>query len=185
MNKYAPKNLNREEVQQLYDSGLSLKKLANHYNVAEMTIQRLKLNTRNKSEAGKIADRNFSEDGLHRLSEAAKTRGLGGYRPHPNKGLRYKNIWFDSKWEVQVAESLDESSVEWTRPSIGFVWTDTGRKYYPDFYLPEYNVYLDPKNDYLIVKDSKKISEAQFRNKIKVLVLTKYQLKWEIIKTLL
>lgn len=22
--------------------------------------------------------------------------------------------------------------------------------YTPDFYLPEYNVYLDPKNDYLI-----------------------------------
>ena len=77
-----------------------------------MTIQRLKLKTRNKSEAGKIADRNFSEDGLRRLSEAAKTRGLGGYRPHPNKGIWYKNTWFDSKWEVQVAESLDESSVE-------------------------------------------------------------------------
>jgi hypothetical protein len=34
-----------------------------------------------------------------------------------------------------------------------FIWKDnTGNehRYYPDFYLPEYDVYLDSKNDYLI-----------------------------------
>ena len=107
MNKYAPKNLDKNEVQRLYDSGLSLKKLAKHLGVSERTIQRLDLVTRNKSVAGKIADRNFSPEGLKILSDCAKNRGLGGYRPHPNKGKRYKDIWFDSNWEVEVAKSLD------------------------------------------------------------------------------
>ena len=185
MNKYAPKNINKEEAQQLYDSGLSLKKLANHYNVAERTIQRLQLKTRDKSEAGKIADRNFSEDGLRRLSQAAKERSLGGYRPHPNRGEYYNGMWFDSKWEVAVAKSLDESKVKWIKPDQGFVWTDAGRKYYPDFYLVDFDIYLDPKNSYLRTKDAEKINQAQVRNGIRVLVLTQTQLTWEEIQKLL
>ena len=185
MNKYAPKNLNKDEVQKLYDSGLSLKKLAKKLGVSERTIQRLNLVTRDKSVAGKIADRNFSQAGLARLSELAKARSLGGYRPHPNKGERYNDMWFDSKWEVKVAQSLDEHGIKWSRPRNGFVWTDSGRKYYPDFYLPEFDVYLDPKNSYLQVKDAEKLTEAQKRNNIKVLMLSESQLSWEDIKTLL
>ncbi len=185
MNKYAPKNLNKEEVQKLYDSGLSLIKLAKHLCVSERTIQRLKLTTRDKSTAGKIADRNFTVEGLQSLSDHAKARSLGGYRPHPNKGERYNNIWFDSKWEVKVAKSLDEHFVRWERPKQGFVWSDSGRKYYPDFYLPEFDIYLDPKNSYLQVKDLEKINQAQQRNNIKVLMLSESQLSWETIQLLL
>ena len=185
MNKYAPKNLNKDEVQKLYDSGLSLKKLAKHLGVSERTIQRLNLVTRNKSLAGKIANRNFSAEGLAKLSESAKARSLGGYRPHPNKGQRYNDMWFDSKWEVKVAQSLDEHGIKWTRPIKGFVWTDSGRKYYPDFYLIDFDVFLDPKNSYLQTKDLEKITQAQQRNDIKVIMLSESQLSWEVIQTLL
>jgi hypothetical protein len=185
MNKYAPKNLNKEEVQALYDSGLSLDKLAKYLNVSKQTVWRLNLITRDRSTAGKIADRNFSAEGLARLSELAKARSLGGYRPHPNKGLWYKEIWFDSKWEVLVAKSLDEANIKWIRPRVGFVWNDLGRKYYPDFYLADYDVYLDPKNSYLTKKDTEKITEAQKRNSIKVIVLSESQLSWDVINTLL
>jgi transposase len=185
MNKYAPKNLNKDEVQKLYDSGLSLKKLAKHLGVSESTIQRLNIITRDKSTAGKIADRNFTPEGLARLSELAKSRSLGGYRPHPNRGERYNDVWFDSKWEVKVAKSLDEHHIKWERPKKGFVWNDAGRKYYPDFYLPEFNVYLDPKNSYLQMKDLEKITQAQHRNNVKVLMLSESQLSWEEIQRLL
>jgi hypothetical protein len=185
MNKYAPKNLNKEEVQKLYDSGLSLKKLSKHLGVSERTIQRLDLVTRDKSTAGKIADRNFSIEGLQKLSDLAKARSLGGYRPHPNKGERYNDIWFDSKWEVKVAQSLDEHNVQWERPRKGFVWNDSGRKYYPDFFLPEFGVYLDPKNSYLQLKDLEKINQARQRNNIRVLMLSESQLSWDEIQKLL
>lgn len=126
-----------------------------------------------------------TDEGLKKLSENAKKNNLGGYRPHPNKGSRYKDIWFDSNWEIIVAKSLDENNIKWERPKTGFVWNDKGNKYYPDFYLPEYNVYLDPKNDYLIEKDFEKIEQSQLRNQIKVLILNKKQLQWDKIKELL
>lgn len=124
-------------------------------------------------------------DGLRRLSESAKAHNLGGYRPHPNKGQYYKGIWFDSKWEVKVAISLDENGISWVRPRTGFVWNESGNRYYPDFYLEEFDVYLDPKNPYLQIKDSEKIKNAQIRNNIRVLVLGEQQLEWEKIKLLL
>lgn len=135
--------------------------------------------------AGRKRDGNFTKEGLEKLSQGAKQRGLGGYRPHPNKGQRYKGIWFDSKWEVKVAESLDAAGVKWTRPRNGFIWNDAHNKYYPDFHLTDFDVYLDPKNDYLRIKDELKIAEAQRRNGIKVLVLTESQLNWDTIQLLL
>ena len=187
MNKYAPKNINKNDAQSLYDSGISMRGLAKHYGVCIDTISNLKLKTRTNAEANKLKAKTmkFSTEGLKKLSDLAKSRNLGGYRPHPNKGQYYKNIWFDSKWEVDVAKSLDEHNIKWTRPKQGFVWTDSNRKYYPDFYLCDYDVYLDPKNDYLIKKDQIKIFEAQKRNNIKVIMLNKQQLTWETIKTLL
>ena len=62
--------------------------------------------------------------------------------------------------------------------------------YYPDFYLPEYNVYLDPKNDYLInnkskrfgITDVEKIEKVEQQNGIKIILLDKDNLTWENIK---
>ena len=127
----------------------------------------------------------MSDAAKQRLSKRAKESGFGGYRPHPNRGEKYKGIWFDSKWEVRLAKSLDENQIKWERPRVGFVWTDTGRKYYPDFFLTEHDIYLDPKNPYLQKKDKLKIEEAQRRNQIRVLVLNENQLTWDAVQILL
>lgn len=63
----------------------------------------------------------------------------------------YKGIRMDSSWEVEFAKYLDVNHIEWTRPNNGITYTtDKTHKYYPDFYLPKFNVYFDPKNDYRI-----------------------------------
>lgn len=120
-----------------------------------------------------------------RASINAKKNNLGGYRPHPNKGVYYNGIWLDSKWEERVAKSLDEHLILWERPKVGFIWNDLGNKYYPDFYLVDYDVYLDPKNPYLQIKDATKILESQIRNNIKVIVLSENELSWDIIHHLI
>ncbi len=181
MNKYAPKNIDKDEAQQLYTNGLSLRGLAEHYQCTLKTIQRLKLDTRTLKEARQLSHPVLTSKQLQEYSERARKNKLGGYRPHPNRGQRYNGVWFDSTWEVTVAKSLDENNIEWTRPASGFVWTDKGNKYYPDFYLPKYDVYLDPKNGYLQIKDKTKIEEAQKRNNIRVLVLGEEQLEWNTI----
>lgn len=57
---------------------------------------------------------------------------------------------FDSKWEDALADRLDELNFKWIRPNpINYIDKEgKNRKYFADFYLPDYNLYLDPKNSY-------------------------------------
>lgn len=58
-------------------------------------------------------------------------------------------VMLDSSWEEALAKRLDETSVEWIRPEepIPYVTSDgKTHNYFPDFYLPAYDLYLDPKN---------------------------------------
>lgn len=128
-----------------------------------------------------------------RMRELAFERHLGGW--HTSKTIKYKDKTLDSTYELEVAKSLDENSIEWTRPKYLIWQDDSGRKhrYYPDFYLPKYNVYLDPKNDFLInnatkrfgITDVEKISKVSEQNNVKIVILDKNNLNWQNIKNLL
>lgn len=85
------------------------------------------------------------------LRSYALERGLGGFNMR-KKGIVYNNIKLDSTYEVEVAKSLDENNINWIRPKrIPYHYADGSLHYYtPDFYLSDYDMYLDPKNDYLI-----------------------------------
>jgi len=57
-------------------------------------------------------------------------------------------IKLDSSWEEALAKRLDELNINWERPSA-IPWIDKNgvkRHYFPDFYLLDYDLYLDPKN---------------------------------------
>lgn len=74
--------------------------------------------------------------------------------------VEYKGILLDSSWELELAKRLDELKIEWTRPNP-IPWTDENgviHNYFPDFYLPEYNIYLDPKNKHAIKVQEKKLN---------------------------
>lgn len=91
-------------------------------------------------------------------------------------------VWLESSWEHKVAKSLDENNVAWIRPD--FLKYDT-KKYFPDFYLPEHDVYLEPKNPFLVDKDKYKLEAVRQQNNVKIILLNKDQLCWAVIKTLL
>lgn len=91
-------------------------------------------------------------------------------------------VWLESSYEYKVAKSLDHNNINWTRPS--YILYDN-KRYFPDFYLTDYNVYLDPKNDYLITQDRAKIDKVQQQNNITVIILDKTQLSWKEIQLLL
>lgn len=76
------------------------------------------------------------------------------------KGIKYNELIFDSNWEVDLAKYLDQHNISWIRPLKSIVWFDKAckpHKYFPDFYLPDYNVYLDPKNPIVISKQQEKL----------------------------
>lgn len=99
----------------------------------------------------------------------------------------YKGIHLDSSYESKVARELDANNILWERPSSITYFDDNGqrRRYLPDFYLPTYKVYLDPKNDWLIKKDFRKIQLVSEQNDITVLILDKDMLSWDKILTVL
>lgn len=103
-----------------------------------------------------------------------------------SKRTYYKNVMLDSSYEVIVAKNLDENNIKWIRPK-SLIWIDNEqkRRYIPDFYLPKYNVYLDPKNDFLIKKDKRKIKLTMENNNVKIIVLNKNQLTWDSILSII
>ena len=117
---------------------------------------------------------------------------------HPQNGktVTYNGIKLGSSYELVVAIDLDANNIKWTKPKPLY-YTDrvSGKikRYFPDFFLPEYNVYLDPKNDFLInhinpetgYRDLDKILWAEEENSVRIMVLNKKQLNWEFIRNLL
>lgn len=108
----------------------------------------------------------------HLANMASLNPNCGGETNY--KKYLYKDIWMDSSWEVKVAKYLDEKNIKWVRNrKLLFYWFDKmnrKRRYYPDFFLPEYNIYLDTKNKYLMKKDKYKIENVIKNNNISLIV---------------
>jgi len=96
-------------------------------------------------------------------------------------------IVLQSSYELIVAKELDKNNIRWIRPKpIPYVDKEgIKRKYYPDFFLNDFNVYLDPKNNYLEEKDKYKIEMSSKLNNVVIIILGKDFLEWDKIKELI
>lgn len=69
-------------------------------------------------------------------------------------------VLLDSSWEESLARRLDSLGVAWTRPKNPIKWVDGSGKihnYFPDFYLPDQDLYLDPKNPHAAMVQKEKL----------------------------
>jgi len=83
----------------------------------------------------------------------------------------YNNVSMDSSWEVRLAKWMDDRKIKWERDRKKHLlwWTDSDgnrRRYYPDFYLPDFNIYLDPKNKWKVPIDRPKMEAAIKENNV-------------------
>lgn len=128
-----------------------------------------------------------------RQRKRAKERNLGGVRQ--SKRIKYNGKNLGSSYELELAKSLDKNQIKWVNSKKFKYFDNEGkeRTYTPDFYLVDYDVYLDPKNDFLInnvnpslgFKDVDKIKWVSEQNEVSIIVLDKTQLDWDIVKNLL
>lgn len=125
------------------------------------------------------------------LRDKAIERGFGGVTQ--SRWIEYNGKTLGSSYELKVAESLDKNNIKWDTCKR-FKYVDKNgknRTYTPDLYLLDYDIYLEPKNDFLIENinpnlgfmDVEKIKWAEEQNNIKVILLNKNQLSWEYINT--
>lgn len=126
-----------------------------------------------------------SEETKKYLSECAKKRKLGGW--YSSKRIEYNGIMLQSTYELEFAKDLDKNNISWIRPDF-FLYKLNGKdhRYYPDFYIESLNVYVDPKNDFLInnvnkrlgISDKEKINLVEKQNNIQIIILTKDELTY-------
>lgn len=58
----------------------------------------------------------------------------------------YNGVWLDSNWEFIFATWCDENSIVWEKNKISFEYEWNGnRLYYPDFYLSEFDIFVEIK----------------------------------------
>jgi hypothetical protein len=155
---------------------------------SEQTKQKIGLSNKGKKKPGqrterqsycelvmlkcKVCEKDFYRRGYTSqltCSKTCRTKASIGMRTYQN-GSR-KPVWFfnpyedkevllESSWEIAVAEALISANIPWTRPEP-LPWKDSmgvSHLYFPDFYIPEDDVYLDPKNPYCMSRDKEKIA---------------------------
>ena len=83
-------------------------------------------------------------------------------------------VLMDSTWEVAMASRLDHLKILWERSlDMKLVYhSKTGRKrnYIPDFYLPDYEVYIEVKG-YWTDAAKYKMKAVQENNPVKIVIL--------------
>lgn len=107
----------------------------------------------------------------------AKEAKTGGYKPNAGRSKKFRvkdsfdnDVVLQSSYELECSLLLDNLKIKWIRPKH-LKYND--KKYFADFYLTEYDLYLDPKNDYKAKLDESKIKSVIEQNNVKVHILKK------------
>lgn len=75
--------------------------------------------------------------------------------------------------EIRVAKVLDKLNLKWKRNTNGFSYLTLdgkNRKYYPDFYLEDYDVYVEFKG-WVTDEMTHKMTDASIKNNLKLIII--------------
>lgn len=199
-NRFKPSKVwDWNKIQKAHDDGATWLKLCGLFGLNITAISKAaKLGlfiSRNASEAKKLAHANGRIDySVYRTPQfRGKCSKNGGYKPKAgvSKGGYATNVsgeefYLQSSYELNMARILNDMNILWVRPTYFIYKIDNRkRKYYPDFLLPNYNLYLDTKNDFLIKKDGSKIDAVKKQNIINLEIVRKDQINSDHIQSLL
>ena len=134
------------------------------YNLKDET--RKKLGKSNKT-------RVWTEEMRKKHSEAMKKAVLENPESYTSsnrgrtKQIIYNGIKFQGRWELEFYKYCEEKNINIQRSNEWFEYEWNGiRKYFPDFYLPDFDLYIEVKG-YETERDQAKWS--QFPKKLKII----------------
>lgn len=138
--------------------------------------------------AGRIKPSGAAASSAEERSLRAKAQRFGGYRENAGRSKKFRvedsfgdEVVLQSSYELRCANILDDLGIKWIRPKALMY---DGRRYYPDFYLPDLDVYLDPKNDFKALQDRAKINAVIEQNSVVVYILADEQINTEYLARL-
>jgi hypothetical protein len=111
-----------------------------------------------RSKISKKSKNHWTEEKRKAWSEKMKIQAQRNTENHPEsysyknfcgraRKTLYKDEWMHSSWELTFAIWLDENNIKWTKKVryFEYEWKGSIRKYFPDFYLPELEKYVEIK----------------------------------------
>lgn len=168
-----------------YRKGKHLQKVSNQYIKAKETgsIYVISDETRQKlsdSSKGRV----HTEEHKEKLSKIMKdvAKDNSNYSFSKNKYFKKEIIdgfRMDSSWESIFANYLNQNNIKWVKnkKSFRYIFENEEHSYYPDFYLEDFNLYIEIKGqeterdkakykvvDNLLVLKAKEINEIQHNN---------------------
>jgi len=165
-----------------------IKKTAWNKGLSKETDTRVKNNGEKISKTLKSKSTVLTQEQKNHLSKIAKARGFCGYQPKAGISKKFyvpdsfgKITCLQSTYELRCSKILDTLNIKWIRPSA---LKYDGKNYFADFYLPDFDLYLDPKNKYKARLDMLKIEKVKQQNNVKVFVLLDKDLTIEHIQSL-
>jgi len=181
-------------IQKEYDSGLGYREIEKKHGIYQVLLNQARklgyIKTRNNTEATQLwIEKSNEEQKLQRFSHKGNSSGKkGGYRAKAGRSKKYhvkdsfgNEVCLQSSYEKRTAEILDDLGIKWIRPKH-LKYDD--KKYFPDFFLIDKNIYLDPKNNFLAIKDKEKIERVREQNNVVVLILTSDKINGEFLTAL-
>ena len=137
-------------------NGVKVKQYTNQYVKAKMLgLPKPEMTTKTKEKIAAVwLGRNHSEETKQKISASmkrvVKERPESYSASNVNgrvKKVEYNGQIFDSSWEVIVAKFLDDNGYIWYKPTTGFeyFWENDIHLYYPDFYIPSLDLYIEVK----------------------------------------
>jgi hypothetical protein len=128
------------------------------------------------------------EDEILRRKKISMNQNSGGYREGAGRSKKFyvtdsygSSTCLQSTYELTCMEVLNKLKINWLRPKA---LKYDNKNYFADFYLPDHQLWLDPKNDYKARLDKEKIQKVCQQNSINVVILLKDQLTEEFISNL-
>lgn len=180
------KKYNWQEVQKYYNQEYSTRETAKHFGMNINSIARATKRgdfvPRNMSESLKLR---FKKHGPNCPGPEACAR-LSKRQSENNSGGRSK--WFtvaDKKvqgtWERDLALVFEELQIKWIRPKCWlYKMNGKQRRYSPDFYLPDYDLYLELKG-YWWGNDREKMDAVLEQHQDKKIIIIEKELYKDIV----
>lgn len=182
-------------IQNDYDTGKTYDDIVKIYKISCSTISKAKkmgfLKTRNTSDAVLLYISNLSnEERLLHFSHKGNEKGnKGGYREGSGRGKKFKIKDFynsitclQSTYELKLSIIFNHLNIKWVRPSyFKYNIENKTKKYFPDFYLEDYNLYIDTKNNYLAIRDEIKLNLVKEQNNINLYLFLHHQISLDYI----
>lgn len=137
-------------------SGEVIKKHTNQYTKAiELNLPKPEItNETRRKISNALKNREWTDEQRLKQSNVMKN----AVKAHPDsysasnvsgrvKTIHYKDTKVKGQWELLVAEQLDIENINWTNiiEPLEYEWNGKTHLYFPDFYLVDYNLYIEVK----------------------------------------